>query len=105
MILSYSERWPLMIDPQVKKIECSTIVSWAYTFDFHYFFHQLQGIRWIKTKYGKHLNVIRQNQDNTIDILEKCISNGEILLFENIEENIDHIFDNLIGRNLLKKGR
>jgi dynein heavy chain len=27
MILSYSERWPLMIDPQVKKIECSTIVS------------------------------------------------------------------------------
>lgn len=68
-------------------------------------FFKLQGIRWIKTKYSKHLHVVRQNQDNAIEIVEECISRGEILVFENIEEYIDPIFDNLIGRNLIKRGR
>lgn len=49
--------------------------------------------------------IVRPNQDNIIDIIEKCVSEGHTLLFENIEEHIDPIFNNLIGRNLLKKGK
>jgi dynein heavy chain len=39
-----------------------------------------------------------------IDI-ENCVRNGHVLLIENIGENIDPILDNIIGRNLIKKGR
>lgn len=48
---------------------------------------------------------MKQNQDNAMDVIEYCISEGKTLVFENIEEHIDPIFDNLIGRNLLRRGR
>ncbi|KAJ8921300.1 hypothetical protein NQ315_013774 [Exocentrus adspersus] len=80
-ILSNSERWPLMIDPQ------------------------LQGVKWIKQRYGDNLTVIRLGQKSYLDVLEKCIANGTVVLIENIEESVDPVLDTLLGRYLIKKGR
>ncbi|XP_023310922.1 dynein beta chain, ciliary-like, partial [Anoplophora glabripennis] len=80
-ILSNSDRWPLMIDPQ------------------------LQGVKWIKERYGETLTVIRLGQKSYLDVLEKCITNGSIVLIENIEESVDPVLDTLLGRYLIKKGK
>ncbi|KAL0281201.1 UNVERIFIED_CONTAM: hypothetical protein PYX00_002260 [Menopon gallinae] len=80
-ILSNSDRWPLMIDPQ------------------------LQGVKWIKQKYGDALKVIRLGQKGYLDVIEKALGSGATMLFENIGENVDPVLDPLLGRNLIKKGR
>lgn len=80
-ILSNSSRWPLMIDPQ------------------------LQGIKWIKNRYGDILKVIRLSMRNYLDIIERAISEGEIVLLENIGESVDAVLDPIMGRVLIKKGR
>ncbi|XP_045523813.1 dynein beta chain, ciliary [Pieris brassicae] len=80
-ILSNSDRWPLMIDPQ------------------------LQGVKWIKQKYGDGLRVIRLGQKGYLDTIEKAIIKGETILLENIGETVDPVLDPLLGRNLIKKGR
>ncbi|CAH1732929.1 unnamed protein product [Aphis gossypii] len=80
-ILSNSDRWPLMIDPQ------------------------LQGVKWIKQKYGESLVVLRLGQKGSMEELEKSITTGKIVLLENIEENLDPVLDPLLGRNLIKKGK
>ncbi|XP_045488493.1 dynein beta chain, ciliary [Pieris rapae] len=80
-ILSNSDRWPLMIDPQ------------------------LQGVKWIKQKYGDGLRVIRLGQKGYLDTIEKAIIKGETVLLENIGETVDPVLDPLLGRNLIKKGR
>ncbi|CAH2050780.1 unnamed protein product, partial [Iphiclides podalirius] len=80
-ILSNSDRWPLMIDPQ------------------------LQGVKWIKQKYGDKLCVIRLGQKGYLDTIEKGIIKGETVLLENIGETVDPVLDPLLGRNLIKKGR
>ncbi|VVC95211.1 unnamed protein product, partial [Leptidea sinapis] len=80
-ILSNSDRWPLMIDPQ------------------------LQGVKWIKQKYGDMLRVIRLGQKGYLDTIEKAIIKGETVLLENIGETVDPVLDPLLGRNLMKKGR
>nr|XP_026486610.1 dynein beta chain, ciliary [Vanessa tameamea] len=80
-ILSNSDRWPLMIDPQ------------------------LQGVKWIKQKYGDILKVIRLGQKGYLDTIEKAIIKGETILLENIGETVDPVLDPLLGRNLIKKGR
>ncbi|KAL9897380.1 dynein heavy chain at 93AB [Glossina fuscipes fuscipes] len=80
-ILSNSDRWPLMIDPQ------------------------LQGVKWIKQKYGDDLKVIRMGQRSYLDVIEKAITKGNIVLIENIDEHLDPVLDSLLGRNLIKKGQ
>ncbi|XP_045482107.1 dynein beta chain, ciliary [Harmonia axyridis] len=80
-ILSNSDRWPLMIDPQ------------------------LQGIKWIKQKYGDDLKIIRLGQKGYLDTIEKSITVGATVLVENIEESLDPVLDSLLGRNLIKKGK
>ncbi|XP_066247509.1 dynein beta chain, ciliary [Euwallacea similis] len=80
-ILINSDRWPLMIDPQ------------------------LQGIKWIKQKFGEDLRVIRLGQKGYLDIIEKAITEGATVLVENIEETVDPVLDPLLGRNLIKKGK
>uniref|UniRef100_A0AAY3ZXU8 Dynein heavy chain n=1 Tax=Denticeps clupeoides TaxID=299321 RepID=A0AAY3ZXU8_9TELE len=70
-ILSSCERWPLMVDPQ------------------------LQGIKWIKTKYGDQLRIS----------IEKAVAAGEVVLIENLEETVDPVLGPLLGRETIKKGR
>ncbi|XP_055848919.1 dynein beta chain, ciliary isoform X2 [Episyrphus balteatus] len=80
-ILSNSDRWPLMIDPQ------------------------LQGVKWIKQKYGDLLKVIRMGHRGYLDIIEKAIVKGSTVLIENIDEQLDPVLDPLLGRALIKKGK
>lgn len=37
--------------------------------------------------------------------LEKALSNGNVVLLENIGEILDPVLDPLLARNLIKKGR
>ncbi|XP_070081975.1 dynein axonemal heavy chain 17 isoform X1 [Equus caballus] len=80
-ILCNTERWPLIVDAQ------------------------LQGIKWIKNKYGEELKAIRLGQKSYLDIIEQAISEGDILLIENIGETVDPVLDPLLGRNTIKKGK
>ncbi|XP_055971730.1 dynein axonemal heavy chain 17 [Sorex fumeus] len=80
-ILCNTERWPLIVDAQ------------------------LQGIKWIKNKYGQDLKAIRLGQKNYLDIIEAAISSGDTLLIENIGETVEPVLDPLLGRNTIKKGR
>ncbi|CAB3248907.1 unnamed protein product [Arctia plantaginis] len=80
-ILTNSARWPLMIDPQ------------------------LQGIKWIKSKFGETLVVIRLTQRNYLDRIERGVSNGDVVLLENIGETVDAVLDPLLGRVLIRKGK
>lgn len=99
-ILSNSDRWPLMIDPQVN-IDAHILY---FIFVPMYKF-QLQGVKWIKQKYGDSLKVIRLGQKGYLDVIEKALGSGATMLFENIGENVDPVLDPLLGRNLIKKGR
>ncbi|XP_046391607.1 dynein beta chain, ciliary-like [Ischnura elegans] len=80
-ILTKSQRWPLMIDPQ------------------------LQGVKWIKTKYGNDLNVVRFGHKGYLDVIENALSEGRVVLIENIGETIEPVLNPLLGRELIKKGR
>ncbi|KAF5902959.1 dynein heavy chain 9, axonemal, partial [Clarias magur] len=80
-ILTSCERWPLMVDPQ------------------------LQGIKWIKNKYGDNLQVIRIGQRGYLDSIEGALSAGEVVLIENLEETVDPVLGPLLGRETIKKGR
>ncbi|XP_060647178.1 dynein beta chain, ciliary [Drosophila nasuta] len=80
-ILQHSTRWPLMIDPQ------------------------LQGIKWIKSRFGASLVVLRLTQRGFLEALEKSISRGDTVLIEQIEETMDTVLEPLLSRALIKKGR
>ncbi len=66
---------------------------------------QLQGVKWIRTRYGEKLVVIRLGGKGYMEKIEHAIAAGETLLLENIEENMEAILDPLIGRNTIRKGR
>lgn len=66
---------------------------------------QLQGVKWIKQKYGDALKVIRVGQRGYLDVIEQSVTSGATVLLENIEENVDPVLDPLLGRNLIKKGK
>ena len=80
-ILTNSLKWPMMIDPQ------------------------LQGIKWIKNKYSESLTTIRLGQKDYLKTIEKWVSEGKVLLIENMPEDIDPVLDPLLGRQLIKKGK
>ncbi|XP_037943923.1 dynein beta chain, ciliary-like [Teleopsis dalmanni] len=80
-ILAHSTRWPLMIDPQ------------------------LQGVKWIKNRFGDALVVTRLTQKGFLDTLEKAMQKGNTVLIEQIEETIDTVLEPLLSRALIKKGR
>uniref|UniRef100_A0A4W6EXC9 Dynein axonemal heavy chain 11 n=1 Tax=Lates calcarifer TaxID=8187 RepID=A0A4W6EXC9_LATCA len=80
-ILTNCERWPLLIDPQ------------------------LQGIKWIKSRYGSSLKVISLGQRGYVDVIEQAVVAGDTVLIENLEETIDPVIDPLLGRHTIKKGR
>ncbi|RVE68725.1 hypothetical protein OJAV_G00094270 [Oryzias javanicus] len=80
-ILTSCQRWPLMVDPQ------------------------LQGINWVKNKYGEHLRVIRTEQRGYLDVIERALAVGDIVLIENLGETLDPVLGSLLGRETIKKGR
>ncbi|XP_076855598.1 dynein axonemal heavy chain 17-like [Brachyhypopomus gauderio] len=80
-ILCNTERWPLIVDAQ------------------------LQGIKWIKNKYGHNLKIIRLGQKGYLESIENAVSSGDILLIENIGETVEPVLDPLLGRNTIKKGK
>ena len=80
-ILSTCERWPLMVDPQ------------------------FQGIKWIKKKYGDDLKIVRIGAKGYLDVIERGVSNGDVVLIENMGEYIDPVLDPILGRNTIKKGK
>lgn len=100
-ILSNSERWPLMIDPQVNILYRLRISNLLFVMTLP----KLQGVKWIKEKYGDDLTVIRMGQRSYLDTIEAAITKGYIVLIENIDENLDPVLDSLLGRNLIKKGK
>ena len=57
-IMTSAARWALMIDPQ------------------------LQGIKWIKQKWGDKLKIIQLSKPNYINDVEQCIENGIPLMIE-----------------------
>ncbi|KAH7825191.1 dynein haevy chain 4, outer dynein arm beta [Monocercomonoides exilis] len=81
VISTTCERWPLFIDPQ------------------------LQGIAWIRNRYGDELQVARMGAPRYLDRLENAIQNGEPYLFENLGETLEAVIDPVIGRNLIRKGK
>ncbi|KAK7919112.1 hypothetical protein WMY93_010396 [Mugilogobius chulae] len=80
-ILSSCQRWPLMVDPQ------------------------LQGVKWVKNRYGDGLRVIRMGQRGYLDSIERALAAGEVVLIENMEETLDPVLGSLLGRETIKKGR
>uniref|UniRef100_A0A667Y5V4 Dynein axonemal heavy chain 11 n=1 Tax=Myripristis murdjan TaxID=586833 RepID=A0A667Y5V4_9TELE len=80
-ILTTSERWPLIIDPQQ------------------------QGIKWIRNRWGSELRVVQLGQKGYLDVIEKALACGETVLIENMEEKVGPVLDPLLGRNTIKRGR
>ncbi|VDN12624.1 unnamed protein product [Dibothriocephalus latus] len=80
-ILTSAERWPLIVDPQ------------------------LQSLKWIKTRYGDDLKTVNLGQKGYLDVIERTITLGGMLLIENIGEFIDPVLDPLLGRNTIRKGK
>ena len=81
-ILSNSERYALIIDPQ------------------------LQGITWLKEREkDNHLKCCRLGSRDILSDLELSIENGYSALIENIDERIDAILMPVIARAYIKRGK
>ncbi|KAL8275355.1 hypothetical protein Esti_000677 [Eimeria stiedai] len=84
-ITSCTERWPLMIDPQ------------------------MQGRNWIVEKEKDNLascvQVLRLNTPRMVALVEQAIQQGSSVLIENLEQSIDPVLAPLVGRQTIRKGR
>ena len=81
-ILTNSERYPLMIDPQ------------------------LQGIAWIREREKDNdLKVTRLTHNKMIQTLELAIEAGSSVLIENMEEKVDAVLAPVYGRAVIKRGK
>jgi len=80
-IMTNSERWCLIIDPQ------------------------MQGIVWIRKKEEDNkLQITRMGQKKMLQIFEQSIDNGASVLIENMGEGIDAVLQPVIARNTLRRG-
>jgi dynein heavy chain len=84
-ILTSSDRYSLMIDPQ------------------------LQGITWIRQKESQNnLETTRltpETMNSAIKILERCVEQGRPVLIENLDNAIDASIAPIYGRQIIKRGR
>jgi len=84
-ILTSSDRYSLMIDPQ------------------------LQGITWIRTKEAKNnLETTRltpESMAQAIRVLERCVEQGRPVLIENLDNAIDASISPIYARQIIKRGR
>ncbi len=65
---------------------------------------QLQGVKWIKQRFGDQLVVVRLGQRGYLDTIERAITAGDTVLIENIEEELDPVLEPVLGRNTIKRG-
>ena len=82
-IVCNSERWPLIIDPQ------------------------LRGVAWIKKMEAgpeRNLQILRLGASDLLKNLEPAIENGWSVLIENIGEKIDAVLGPLISRSTIRRG-
>ncbi|KAM6995333.1 dynein axonemal heavy chain 11 [Tautogolabrus adspersus] len=80
-ILTTSEHWPLIIDPQQ------------------------QGVKWIRNWLGAELRVVQLGQKGYLDVIEQAVACGHTVLIENLPEKVDPVLEPLLGRNTIKRGR
>ena len=87
-ILTNSNRWPLLIDPQ------------------------LQGIRWLIQhetihceKQGKSLVMLKNGEKTMMMKLIQAISNGDTVILENIDEHIDAALTPILSKSTHRKGK
>jgi dynein heavy chain len=80
-IMTNSQRWCLIIDPQ------------------------LQGIVWIKTKEAdNNLQVTRMGHSKMVNTFETSLDHGKSVLIENMAEKIDAVLQPVISRTTIKRG-
>jgi len=81
-ILTNSERYSLIIDPQ------------------------LQGITWLKEKEKSNdLQVTRLNNPKMIKTIEFAVESGQSVLIENMENSIDAVLQPVYSRAVIKRGK
>jgi dynein heavy chain len=81
-VITNCKRWPLLIDPQQ------------------------QGIKWIRQKEEDNgLQVFQLNQKGWQRKVEQALTNGQTIIIENIQEDIDATMDPVLSRAIYKKGR
>ncbi|XP_026040676.1 dynein heavy chain 11, axonemal isoform X2 [Astatotilapia calliptera] len=80
-ILTTSERWPLIIDPQQ------------------------QGIKWIRNQLASELRVVQLGQKGCLDVIEQALVFGETVVIENLPEKVDPVLEPLLSRKTIKQGR
>eukprot|EP00916_Digyalum_oweni_P021759 GHVL01036069.1.p1 GENE.GHVL01036069.1~~GHVL01036069.1.p1 ORF type:complete len:4080 (+),score=886.02 GHVL01036069.1:1188-12242(+) len=78
-ILVSCARWPLLIDPQ------------------------LQGLKWIKNRYGDELCTIQLTNEKRMMKLKQAIQNGVPLLIEGVGEELDAAMEPILSRAIVKK--
>ena len=64
---------------------------------------EFQGLKWIKKKYGEKLKIVRIGTKGYLETIERAVSNGDVVLIENLPEYVDPVLDPLLGRNTIKK--
>jgi dynein heavy chain len=80
-IMTTCARWPLMIDPQ------------------------LQGVRWVRAREEPNgIVVVQQTQPKFLDRVVECVEQGLPCLIESLDENIDPVLDNVLGRVTYNRG-
>merc|ERR1719277_890682 len=80
-IMTNSQRWCLIIDPQ------------------------LQGIVWVKNKEADNgLQITRMGNNKMLNTFEVSLDNGKSVLIENMSEQIDAVLMPVISRNTVKRG-
>lgn len=80
-ILTNSERYTLMIDPQ------------------------LQGIVWIKKTYGDKLKVTRLTNPKMVKTIEFAVEAGDPVFIENMMNEVDAVIQPVYARQVIKKGK
>ncbi|RYG67808.1 hypothetical protein EON64_06655, partial [archaeon] len=81
IMLTRSNRWPLMIDPQG------------------------QANKWVKKmEESKQLKVVKQNQGNFVRTIENAVQFGNPVLLENVPESLDPILEPLLLKQIVVSG-
>jgi dynein heavy chain len=81
-ILTNSERYPLIIDPQ------------------------LQGINWLRKTWEPHgLQVTRLSNPKMVKTIELAVEAGNPVMIENLENSIDAVIQPVYSRAIIKRGK